>query len=148
VILLDVNVLLYAYDKSSEHHDACCRWLQTMFDGEDLIGLPSQTVIGFVRVVTNPGIVKNPLGMRFAVDIVDSWFARSRVVQVEPGARFWQILRDLMVREKVQGKLVPDAALAAMALEQGGIVCSADRDFRRFSGLKLIDPTEPDSSRA
>jgi toxin-antitoxin system PIN domain toxin len=140
--LLDANILLYAYDKSSAHHESCRTWLETVFNTPETIALPWQTILAFVRISTNPRAVKNPLSSARACDIVGTWLERQNVVVVNAADRFWEILRGQIVDAQVSGPLVTDAALAALAIEQGATLCSTDRDFRRFEGLKLVDPTQ------
>ena len=141
--LLDVNVLLYAHDTSSAHHARCRDWvLGVVLKGDEHVGLPWQTLLGFVRIVTHPRAVRRPLTGPEACAIVDRWLARPQAVVVEPGERYWELLRELVARARVQGPLVSDAALAALALEQGATLCTTDRDFRRFDGLRVLDPTE------
>jgi toxin-antitoxin system PIN domain toxin len=147
VKLLDVNILIYAYDLGSPHCKVCGQWLQSLFDDDDSIGLSWQTVVGFLRVATNPRAMRIPLSPRAATEIVSALLAQRQVRIVEPAGRYWQILSETMIREKVIGPLVPDAALAALAIEHGATLCSADRDFRRFAGLKLFDPTDNLHSR-
>ncbi len=140
--LLDVNVLLYAHDTSSVHHVRCRDWLIRALKGDEPVGLPWQTLLGFVRIVTNPRAVRRPLAAPEACAIVGRWLARPQAVVVEPGERYWGIFQELVARGQVHGPLVSDAALAALAIEQGATLCSTDRDFRRFDGLALLDPTE------
>jgi uncharacterized protein len=139
--LLDVNILLYAYDVSSVHHERSRVWLAESLSGSEVVGLPWQTISAFLRITTHPRMVRTPVTMVLAAAVVDSWLERSCVRIVEPGERYWQIFRDLLVDEDARGPLVPDAALAALAIENGATLCSADRDFRRFPGLKLSNPT-------
>jgi uncharacterized protein len=141
--LLDANILLYAYDKSSGHHQTCRAWLESAFNADEMIALPWQTILAFVRISTNPRAVKNPLSNTDACAIVDAWLERPNVVVVNAADRFWNILRQQIMDAQVSGPLVTDAALAALALEQGATLCSTDRDFRRFQGLKLVDPLQP-----
>ena len=140
--LLDANILLYAYDKSATHHEACRVWLESVFNADETIALPWQTLLAFVRISTNPRAVKTPLSNAHACDVVDSWLERPNVVVINAADRFWSILRQQIIDAQVSGPLVTDAALAALAIEQGATLCSTDRDFRRFQGLKLIDPTQ------
>jgi uncharacterized protein len=140
--LLDANILLYAYDQSATHHVACRVWLESVFNADETIALPWQTILAFVRISTNPRAVKNPLSNAHACDIVGSWLERPNVVVINAADRFWNILRQQIIDAQVSGPLVTDAALAALAIEQGATLCSTDRDFRRFRGLKLIDPTQ------
>jgi toxin-antitoxin system PIN domain toxin len=141
VKLLDANVLLYAYDSESTHHTTCRSWLEAAFNSEETVALPWQTVLAFVRIATNSRAVRRPLTGSEACGIVDTWLQRPNVVVLEAGDRFWEIFQGQMVEAQVSGPLVTDTALAALALEHGAAVCSTDRDFRRFRGLKLLDPS-------
>lgn len=141
--LLDANILLYAYDSSSAHHAECRDWLERIFNEPEPIGLPWQTLLAFIRIATNPRAVRRPLAADDACAIVDSWLARPQAVIPEPGQRFRALLGEQIRTAQVAGPLVTDAALAALAMEQGATLCSTDRDFRRFDGLKLFDPTRP-----
>jgi toxin-antitoxin system PIN domain toxin len=142
VKLLDANVLLYAYDSSSAHHAACRDWLQAALNDDEPVGLPWQTSLAFIRISTNPRAVSRPLEPKEACAIVSILFERPNVVVVEPGEQFWSTFLKLVADGRVSGPLVTDAALAALALEQGASVCSTDRDFRRFDGVSVTDPTE------
>jgi uncharacterized protein len=141
VRLLDANILLYAYDSSSVHHAACRNWLQTALNNDEPIGLPWQTSLAFVRISTNPRAVNRPLPVKEACAIVTALFERPSVVLVEPGEQFWHTFERLVAEARVSGPLITDASLAALAIEHGAAVCSTDRDFRRFHGLSVIDPT-------
>jgi uncharacterized protein len=142
VRLLDANILLYAYDSDSAHHVACRSWLEAAFNSEETVALPWQTLLAFVRISTNSRATKRPLDSAEACKIVSSWLDQVNVNVIGAGERFWDILKDQMLEAHVAGPLVTDAALAALALEHGATLCSVDRDFRRFRGLKLIDPTD------
>jgi uncharacterized protein len=141
VKLLDANILLYAYDSDSAQHFACRTWLEAVFNAEETLALPWQTLLAFVRIATNPRAVQRPLTASEACGIVDSWLQRPNVVVLDAGERFWEIFQAQMVEAQVRGPLVTDTALAALALEHGATLCSTDRDFRRFRGLKLLDPS-------
>jgi toxin-antitoxin system PIN domain toxin len=147
VKLLDANVLLYAYDSDSEHHAACRTWLDQAFNSAEAIAIPWQTVLAFIRIATNSRAVRQPLAGTEACAIVNTWLERPNAVLLEPGGRFWPILQAQIRDAKVSGPLITDAALAALALEHGATLCSSDRDFRRFDGLSLLDPSRLDSSR-
>jgi uncharacterized protein len=142
VKLLDANILLYAYDSNSAHHAACREWLQAALNAEEPVGLPWQTSLAFIRISTNPRAVRRPLEPKEACAIISLLCERPNVVVVEPGDRFWPTFRKLVTDDRVSGPLITDAALAALALELGACVCSTDRDFRRFDGLSVVDPTE------
>lgn len=138
--LLDANILLYAYNSDSPHHDVCRKWLEGAFSGLETIGLPWQTVLAFIRIATNPRAMARPLTGEEACTIVARWLQHPNVLVVEATERYWSILSELIVEAQVSGPLVTDAALAALALEHGAVLCSTDRDFRRFRELKLVDP--------
>lgn len=140
--LLDANTLLHAYDRSAAQHDTCRTWLESVFNAPEPVALPWQTILAFVRITTNPRAVKHPLSNVQACDIVATWLERPNVVVVNAADRFWDILRQQILDAQISGPLVTDAALAALAIEQGATLCSTDRDFRRFEGLKLVDPTQ------
>lgn len=140
--LLDANVLLYAYNSDSPHHEVCRIWLEQAFNSTEPIALPWQTALAFVRIATNSRVSSRPLTSEQACSIVDQWLERPNVTLVGPTEQYWSVLRELLIEAHVSGPLVTDAALAALALEQGATLCSTDRDFRRFRGLKLFDPLE------
>jgi uncharacterized protein len=142
VKLLDANILLYAYDSSSSHHAVCRDWLQAALNDDEPVGLPWQTSLAFIRISTNPRAVRRPLPATQACAIISGLFERPCVVIVEPGEQFWQTFEALVTEASVSGPLIIDAVLAALAIEQGAAVCSTDRDFRRFQGVSVIDPTE------
>ena len=139
--LLDANILLYAYDSSSVHHSTCRSWLDATLNSEETIALPWQTLLAFVRIATNPRAVRQPLSGPDACEIVSSWLDRLNVAVIGAGDRFWEIFQAQVSDAQVSGPLVTDAALAALAFEHGATLCSTDSDFRRFRGLKLLDPT-------
>ena len=142
MIVLDANVFLYAYDDSSTSHAACHAWLTQALNGSEKIGLPWQTAQAFLRIATNPRIYVQPMSIQTAIDIVASWLARPQVVAISPEDRFWTIFREQLTSGRASGPLVTDAAIATIAVEQGATLCTTDRDFRRFDGVKLIDPTQ------
>jgi toxin-antitoxin system PIN domain toxin len=141
--LLDANILLYAYNSDSPHHEACRAWLEQAFnDVAEPVALPWQTLLAFIRIATNPRASSRPLTAEQAANIVSRWLEHPNVTIVAAAERFWVLLRELMAEAQVSGPLVTDAALAALAQEHGAVLCSTDRDFRRFRGLKLLDPLE------
>lgn len=140
--LLDANILLYAYDSDSAHHAVCRSWLEAAFNSEEILALPWQTLLAFLRIATNSRATKKPLQSAEACKIITSWLDQANVSVIGPGDRFWELLQDQMREARITGPLVTDAALAALALEHGATLCSVDRDFRRFRNLKLMDPTD------
>ena len=140
--LLDANVLLYAYDSDSPHHATCRPWLDAALNSEETVALPWQTLLAFVRIATNARAVRRPLSGPDACGIVSAWLERPNVAVLGAGDRFWQIFQAQVLDAQVSGPLVTDAALAALALEHGATLCSTDSDFRRFRGLRLLNPAD------
>jgi toxin-antitoxin system PIN domain toxin len=142
VILVDANILLHAYHPRSEHHESCRLWIEENFSGPSPVGLPWITIWAFLRISTNPRAFEKPLTMKEAEAITSSWFDAPAVRVIGPGERYWEILSTLLLEAQVFGPLVTDAALAALAIENGGSVCTTDRDFDRFHEVKSIDPSK------
>jgi uncharacterized protein len=140
VILVDANVLLYAYQPRSEHHQRCRAWVEQAFSGDEPVGLSWLTVLAFIRISTSPRIFEAPLRAVEAVAAVSSWLARPSVSVLEAGEECWEILRELLVDAQVTGPLVMDAFLAALALENGATLVTTDRDFARFPKVKVRNP--------
>ena len=140
MILVDANVLLYAYHRKAEQHDASRRWLEATLSSPELVRFAWLTLWAFVRIGTNPRVFERPLSISEAQATVSSWFAQPNVGILEPGERHWQILQGLLREGQTTGPLVMDAVLAAIAIEHGATLCTTDRDFSRFSTLKWTNP--------
>ena len=140
MIIPDANVLLYAYHAGAVQHERARRWVEAAFSGTEPVRLPWHCIGAFLRIATHPQVFADPYTTVEAVSIVQSWFAAPAVALIEPGERYWAILSRLLVDSQVRGALVTDATLAALAIEAGATVATSDRDFRRFDGLKLLDP--------
>ena len=140
MILIDANLLLYAYHPRSSVHERARTWLASTLSGPVPVRLAWTTLLAFLRITTSPRIFERPLSMNEAEAVVSTWLALPAVATLEPGERYWGILRDLLRSEQVSGALVMDAALAALAIEHGATLCTTDRDFSRFRGLRVEDP--------
>jgi hypothetical protein len=140
--LIDANILLYAYDRSASHHEACRGWFEAALNGGELVGLPWQTLLAFIRLSTHARVVRLPASAEQACAVVAGWLEHPNVVVPGPLERFWEILHGQLVDAQVVGPLATDAALAALALEQGAVLCSTDKDFRRFQGLRIENPLQ------
>lgn len=139
-MLVDTNVLLYAVDESSPHHEAARVWLEQRLAGTETVAFAWNALLGFVRLVTNPRVFDSPLDVADALDLVDAWLAQPVAAVVAPTARHAAVLRDLLTPLGTAGNLTSDAHLAALAIEHGAQVCSTDRDFARFAGVEVVDP--------
>jgi toxin-antitoxin system PIN domain toxin len=142
VIVLDANLLVYAYHPQSPLHQRAKTWVEAAFGGQEPVRLPWQTISAFLRLTTNPKVFQAPLTIEEAEAAVSAWLELPAVGPIDPGERYWTILRTLLVKAQVTGPLVSDAVLAALAIEHGATLCTTDRDFRRFEGLKLSNPIE------
>ena len=140
MILVDANVLLYAYQARAEAHERCRAWVERVFSGEEPVAIAWVTVLAFVRISTNPRVFEQPLLASEALAAVASWLQRPCVSVLEAGEACWEIFRELVVEAQVTGPLVMDAFLAALAIENGATLVTTDRDFARFPKLKLFDP--------
>jgi len=140
LILVDANLLLYAYHPRASEHARSREWLEGVLVGPELVRFTWLTLWAFVRIATSSRVFEQPLSVEEAGTIVSSWLARRNAGIVEPGERHWQILRSLLREGQTSGPLVMDAALAAVAIEHGATLCTTDRDFSRFPGLKWINP--------
>lgn len=138
--LPDLNLLIYAVDASSPAHAAASRWWNALLSGGETVALSWVVLLGFVRLTTNPSIVRAPLGADEALNFVDRWLAQPVTAVVAPGPRHAGILRDLLRHVGTAGNLVTDAHLAGLAIEHGAELCSADHDFGRFPGLRWVNP--------
>lgn len=140
MIVIDANLLLYAYDSSTVEHKKARRWVEAAFSGTEPVGLPWQTVSAFVRILTNSRLPGDRFTIQEAVEIADDWVALPAVHLLAPSDRHWSFLKRMMLEGKASGPLVSDAELAALAMENGGVLYTTDRDFARFPGLKWINP--------
>jgi hypothetical protein len=145
MILIDANLLLYASDAASAHHEPARRWLETIFSEPEPVGLAWVALLAFLRVGTDPRLRKDAPTLEEAAGIVTDWLDRPMVTLVNPGERHWQILRDLMTEGQARGPLIMDAHLAALAIEHGALLATTDRDFARFPGLRFFNPLLPGS---
>ena len=139
-MLLDVNLLLYAANRSAPDHERAAAWLTQQLTGDQRVGVPWETLIAFVRLVTNPRILARPLPATDAWAFVDEWLAVPSVWIPQPTDRHGLVLGELLRRYRLAGKLVPDAHLAAIAIQHGLDVYSTDTDFARFSEIRWINP--------
>lgn len=142
MILPDVNILIYAYDPNANEHAAYRRWLLAAIDGETRFGLSDFVLSAFLRMVTNPRAITRPRSFEDALEFVEALRGRSNRVAVHPGPRHWGIFVRLCREAGATASLVPDAYLAALAIEAGNELITNDRDFARFPGLRWRHPLE------
>lgn len=140
MILVDANLLLYAKIADYPQHAASLRWLDLQLSGTARVGLPWPSLLAFLRIATNPRLFARPLGMKAAWMQVIDWIALDNVWIPAPTENHVRILAPLLDDDGVASGLVPDAHLAALAIEHGLTLCSTDGDFARFAGLQWTNP--------
>ena len=142
MILVDVNLLLYAYNTSAEHHKKASRWLEDVLSGHEPMALAWTVILAFLRLTSNRRIFPHPLSRAEAARVIAGWLDRSQAVIVNPGENHWEILQRTMSEGKASGPLIADAHLAALAIEHGATLYTTDRDFARFPKLKFQNPLD------
>jgi hypothetical protein len=140
MILVDTNLLLYAKVREFPQHNAARAWLDERLNDITGVGLPWQSLLAFVRLASNPRIFQRPLPTSEAWGQVEEWLSCRNVWVPEPTERHGGVLRSLLGSVGNRSNLIPDAHLAALAMEYGLILCSSDADFSRFEGLRWRNP--------
>ncbi len=140
MILVDVNLLLYARLSSFPQNAQAREWLDDRLNGNTQVGLPWTSLLGFIRIATNRRILERPLSIEHAWNQVFQWLQCPVAWIPNPGDRHAGILGEILMQSQVTGNLVPDAHLAALAIEHGLRLCSTDGDFARFRGLSWENP--------
>ena len=140
MILVDANLLIYAADDTAPQHERAVDWLTDELNGDRPVGLPWESLTAFVRISTDPRIAGRPTSVEQAWRIVETWLAAAPAWVPQPTERHTDVFGTLLKRYRLGAKLVPDAHLAAIALEHGLELCSADTDFARFTELRWTNP--------
>lgn len=142
MVLLDVNVLVHAHREDSTDHTSYRRWLEQLINSDHPYGLADLVLSGFLRVVTHPQVFHPPSTMGKAMVYIKELRNQPNCTIINPGPRHWDIFSRLCAATDVKGNLVPDAFLAALAIESGSEWVTTDRDFYRFAGLRVRHPLE------
>ena len=140
MFLVDVNILLYAHLKLSPHHERAREWLDDQLGGSARVGLPWLSLLGFLRIAPNPRVLLRAESVPAAVRQAREWLDNDMVWIPEPTERHADILGRMLIELDSGGDTVPDAHLAALAMEHGLTLCTNDRDFARFPNLKWMNP--------
>ena len=133
-------MLLYAFRDDAPEHARYRQWLTDVLRGDEPVGLSDLVLSGFLRVVTHRGIFRPPTPPNEALAFVDALVAQPSTALIRPGARHWEVFRNLYRESGARGNLVADAYLAALAIEHGCEFMTTDRDFARFPGLRWRHP--------
>lgn len=139
-MLVDANLLLYAVDRRSVFHDQAASWLEARLAGPGRVGLPWLSLTAFLRIMTHPRASANPLTPNAAWRHVRDWLGADGVWCPGPTERHADVLAGLLDRYQIRGNLVTDAELAAIAIEHGLALASADTDFARFREVTWVNP--------
>jgi len=139
-MIVDANLLLYAVDESSPHHRMASQWLTGVLNGNRRVGIPWQTIGAFLRISTHPRVTANPMNAQQAWSFIDEWLGSGPVWIPPATERTSAVLAQLVATVGITGNLVPDAQIAALAVEHGLTVCSADTDFARFDNVRWHNP--------
>lgn len=142
MILVDANLLVYAHVTAFSQHQSAREWLDGRLNGVAPVGLPWPSILAFLRIVTNPRIFERPETLEGAWRQVEEWLDCLSVWIPQPTGRHGEILKPLLIGQRLRANLIPDAHLAALAIEHGLILCSSDGDFARFSGLRWENPLQ------
>ncbi len=140
MIVPDVNLLIYAVNRDAPLHRQAKRWLESLMEGPETVGLPWNVLLAFIRLTTRQGPLQRPLSLTQSFDLIDEWLDCPSVNVLHPGPRHARVLRELIEPLGIGGNLTSDAHLAAIALEHGAELCSCDGDFARFKGLRYRNP--------
>lgn len=139
-MIVDANMLLYAVDSGSPFHEPARGWVEGAFNGPGRVGLPWSVLTAFVRISTSPRAFAHPLSPSAAWGHVEQWLTLDNAWAPAPTSRHAEVLGSLIIRHDLRGNLISDADLAALAIEHGLRVCSADTDFARFSEVEWTNP--------
>ena len=142
--LVDANLILWAHHRQFRQHSQARSWWARLLSEAPLVGVPWPTILAFLRISTHPRALERPLELEQAWGLVEGWLGRANVWIPVPTDRHRRLLAVLLESGQAAGNHVPDAHLAALALEWGLELQSADRDFARYPGLRWRDPLEED----
>jgi toxin-antitoxin system PIN domain toxin len=140
MIVLDVNLLLYAHMTVSPSHAVAREWFEDTLSSTAAVGIPLQSAMAFLRIATNQSIPLGRLDMGKALGIVEGWLGQPNVQLLYPSEGHWPIFRKMLLEGRAGGVLGTDAHLAALTIEHGGTLFTTDRDFARFPGLRWKNP--------
>jgi uncharacterized protein len=140
MILMDVNILVYAHREDTTDHPAYRDWVEDTINSGSAYGVSEQVLSGFMRVVTHPKVFERPTPLEVALEVVNQIRGQPQAVPIRPGPRHWAIFEKLLRASDATGNLVPDASHAALAIESGCDWITTDKGFLRFAGLRARHP--------
>jgi len=140
MILPDINLLLYAYNPHVPQHAAAARWWTSAMNGDELIGLPNEVSLGFIRIASHPRLGAAAVPVDRARQVVETWLALPHVRVLAPAADHFFRVMNLVAQTMGSGPLISDAVLASYAIDHRAVLCTNDGDFARFPALKWHNP--------
>ncbi len=140
MIFPDINLLIYAYNSDFEHHDLCADWLESVINGNSTVCFSWHTIMGFMRIITTPRMFPNYFTANESMELASVLMNSPNATMLTPGENHFRIFKGLVKEAGITGAKLADAHIAALAIEHGATLASADRDFRLFDGLRLINP--------
>lgn len=140
MIVPDINLLIYAYNDQAPQHTAAKAWWEDLLNGKTPVGLSWLAISGFLRLMTHPRVLAQPLPVVQATTLVRSWLVQAPVRMLQPGSKFPEIFLRQLEQVGTAGNLTTDAQLAALAIEHQAELHSNDADFSRFTGLRWVNP--------
>jgi toxin-antitoxin system PIN domain toxin len=141
-VLLDANLLLWAHHRQFRQHEPARDWLASTLSATPVVGIPWPSVLAFLRISTHPRALERPLELATAWDTARGWIERSNVRTPAPTDAHPELLAEMLIAGRATADHTTDAHLAALAIEWGLVLVSADRDFARYPGLRWHDPSE------
>ena len=138
--LIDVNVLVYAFREDAPGHRDFKRWLDDAVRADEAYAVSDHVLSGFLRVVTHPRVFHPPTPLDRALAFAEAFRGQPNAVPVIPDVRHWELFARLCRDAGARGNLIPDAWLAALAIESGSEFITTDRDYARFAGLRWRHP--------
>jgi toxin-antitoxin system PIN domain toxin len=140
MIVPDANLLIYSYDNRAPQHNEARRWWENALSEDEPVGIPWIVILAFTRLITHPTICADPLTPRQVHGIVRHWLEQPHVRVLSPNPQTLERFFALLNSAGMGGNLSTDALVAAHAVENDAPVCSNDRDFERFPGLRRRNP--------
>jgi toxin-antitoxin system PIN domain toxin len=140
MILPDVNLLIFAHNESDKRFNVADKWFASFLIGPVPACFCWETINGFIRLSTNSKVMSAPLSLEQAFSIVRYWLEAPNSILLRRTPRHLEILDRISIDGGAQGPLFSDAVLATIAVENNATLATSDSDFKRFTGLRVIDP--------
>jgi toxin-antitoxin system PIN domain toxin len=141
VILVDVNVIVYAARREFRAHEVALHWLEAALSGEEPVAVMDSVLASATRLMTNHRVLREPFGADEALAVCEAVRSAPAAITPSPSGRRWSVFSRLTGDLGLRANDVPDAYLAATAIDFGARLATFDQGFRRFPGLTVIVPS-------